>query len=250
MIRPWMAFSHCGLPPGTQVGIRAQEDKGRPDRAEQGDADQRAGQGAAAARNRHAAHHHGRDDLELQARARVGVDVGEPDGVQQVRPGRPAPPSSRRRRRPRAAAGCPPAGPPRGRSPSRRRTGPPPGCRSPQAKTAKTTSAIATTSHWPAVWPSAEPLKARRQVADELALAHVTQRLAPDHQRGQRDHDRGQAQPGDQHAVDRAQAATGQRASPARPAPIGRPGLRQQPGDHAADAEDASRSRCRSAGRG
>ena len=61
MIRPWMAFSHWGL--------RAEEDQGRADRAEQGDADQGAREGAAAARDGHAAHDDRGDDLELEARA-------------------------------------------------------------------------------------------------------------------------------------------------------------------------------------
>ena len=77
--------------------------------------------------------------------------------------------------------------------------------------------------------PRAEPLEPRRQVADELALAQVAERLAADHQRGQGHHDRRQAQPGDQRAVDapmpppaseRAQRRPAASAAP--PAPAGR----------------------------
>ena len=53
----------------SQVGIRAQKDKGRRDRAQQGDTDCAAGQGAAAAGNGHPPYHDGRDDLKLQASA-------------------------------------------------------------------------------------------------------------------------------------------------------------------------------------
>ncbi len=75
MISPWMAFSHWGLD--------AEEDQGRADRAEQCDADQGAPEAPAAAGDGHAAHDDRGDDLELQASAGVGIDVGEADGVEQ-----------------------------------------------------------------------------------------------------------------------------------------------------------------------
>ena len=200
MIRPWIAFSHCGL--------GAEEDQRRADRAEQHDADQAAGERATAARDRHPADDHRRDHLELQPVARVGIDVGQAgprSGAPPVPPGHPSTTKTPKRHR---AAGCPPAGRPRGPSrwhkpPARprgvagpRRTPRRPPARSPPRSTGRPTG-------------PPEPLETRRQVTDELPLADVAERLAADHQRGERHHDRRQAQPGHQCPVDRPQRAPG-----------------------------------------
>ena len=85
MMSPWIAFSHWGLPNHSRAGgqVGAEEDKGRSDRAQQGDADQAARQSATASRDGNAAHNYGGDDLELQAGSGVGVDVGKADRVEQ-----------------------------------------------------------------------------------------------------------------------------------------------------------------------
>src|SRR4051812_41415793 len=59
--------------------LRAEEDEGRADRPEQGDADQGPDQGAAPPRNRRAADDGRGDHLELQPGAGVGIDIAEPD---------------------------------------------------------------------------------------------------------------------------------------------------------------------------
>ena len=57
------------------LGLGAEEDECRSDRAEQSDADQATRECAPAAGDRHASHNDGGDDLELQPLAGVGVDI-------------------------------------------------------------------------------------------------------------------------------------------------------------------------------
>ncbi len=80
MISPWMAFSHWGLVPRKKRAGPIEPSSATPIR--------RPGEGAAAAGDRHAADDHRGDHLELQAGAGIGVDVGEADGVQQRRQAR------------------------------------------------------------------------------------------------------------------------------------------------------------------
>ena len=137
-----------------------------------------------------------------------------------------------------------------GRSRWRRRPGPPARCRSPQANASEDRDAR---SRRPATGPPSCPARttgSRRAGRGRTRPRGPAQRLAQDDHRRQRHHDRRQPQPGDEHAVDRPQRRPGQRASPSATTGIGSPALRQQPGDDAADARTASRSRCRSAGRG
>ena len=68
MIAPWIARS--------QYALDAEERQRRADRAEQHDAEQRAGERAAAAGDRRAADDDGGDDLELEPDARRCSESG------------------------------------------------------------------------------------------------------------------------------------------------------------------------------
>ena len=214
-----MALSHwaCG----------AEEDQGRSDRPEQGHAEQGAGEGAAASGDRRAAHDHRRDDLQLEADSRRWVDVGELDDGEERGQARQRPHDDEHAEDHPRAAGCPPAARPRGPSRSRRPPGPPRGSAGPRRKRRRRRAPTATIGQLARLLPEPEPLEPRRQVLHELALGGPAQRLAADHQRGQGHHDRRQAEPGDEHAVDRpqrrarrdrAQAAPAASAAPPWPA--------------------------------
>ncbi len=86
MIAPWMR----ALP----VRADAEERQRRADGAEQHDAEQRAGDRAAAAGDRRAADDDGGDDLELEAEAGVARNLIEAHGIEHARQGPSAPPAT------------------------------------------------------------------------------------------------------------------------------------------------------------
>ncbi len=194
MTSPWNAFSHWGS---------AQEHESRPDRAEQGDADQAAGERPAPAGYRDAPDDHGGDDLELQPHSGVGVDIGEADGVKECGQSR------QRAGGDKDAEYHAPR--PDAREPGGFGIGPRGVDRSSDRKVAQAPgkngeNAECQRYHQPLTHrlARAKPLKSRRQIADEGTFARVPQRLPPDYQGRQSHHDRRQAQPRDEYAVDRA----------------------------------------------
>src|SRR5579884_3095071 len=192
------------LPPGTD----AEEGEGGTDHAEQDDAEQGAGNGAASAIDGCAADDDRGDDLQLEADARVGGDLAEPDGIEECRAagegagdcedgkdhaaGRDAGKAGGFRIGAggiNGASGSEPREAPPGEAEERRRGGDGDGLAGGLRQ--------------------AEPLEAGRQVFDPRALRQPAQAVAEGDHGGERDDDRGDAQPGREHTVDRAHQRAG-----------------------------------------
>ena len=153
--------------------LDAEEHQRRADRAEQGDADQRADQRAAPAGDRRAADDDGGDRPAAPGPSpALGRTAVKRTAFSSAARPASAPISDERRRRRRAAAGCRPAARPRRPTRRRRPPGPPPGSAAPRRRPRSTRQRESRRSATaPAACAEPEPLEAGRQVPDALALA-------------------------------------------------------------------------------
>ena len=186
MIAPWMAFSQNGLTPAK---VRA-----GPIVPRSADADEGAHEGASASANGRPSHHDRGHRLQLEPEARVAGHRREANGVQERgQPGQGAhehedEEDGAGRLDPRETSGFA-IGAHGVDAPGRRRD-----AVAPRPGRSGRRSATATMSRCPPFLAEAEPLEVGGEVLHPRSLGHPPQAVAPRHQGGQGDDDRGEAE--------------------------------------------------------